>query len=153
MTNQLCRGILRSLAAVHNHASARCSPALQQLRSTSPKCWHLGPKVDARLNHTSLPDSFKTIFGNEQKNVLQARGTVLRPKEDSPLEIDINELPVEKLRKLDVCRRYNLQPRDVRRARSKAKRKSLSCHLIPAHIFSTHSARSARYRLCKRCSD
>lgn len=74
-------------------ASTRC------LSIASPRC---RPHQD----HYHLRDT-----GAEQRNRLEARGTILRPGGSPSFEVVLEK--AEKLEKLDLCKKYELQPRDV----------------------------------------
>lgn len=56
------------------------------------------------------------------KNVLLARGTIIRPSDDGSNTTAENI--VGKIRKTDVCKRYNLQPRECVAGLIVAKRSS-----------------------------
>ena len=92
-------------------------------RSFFPTCFHITssfaryfssitPTPPRRSPHRDLRDSLQQVTGAEQRNKFQGRGTIIRTEEPATLDVVLEK--VDNLEKLDICRRYNLQPRDVR---------------------------------------
>lgn len=118
MPNNVIR-LLRSLHSSQRISIPSATSFFHQNQSRFPDPSQLessnGDGEAAGSPHNNTSDDTAALrqeFGTEKRTLLHARGTVLRLRDLKKVDIGIEASQTE-LRKLELCRRYNLQPRDL----------------------------------------
>lgn len=113
----------------------------QLVRAASPSVWlrsfscsarALQPASDKTASRVFLSSPFSETDDSERRYI-QARTTVITPTQQADKGDDFQaEHMHDKLKKVELCKRYNLQPRDVRfdRQHTLARDDDLTSHSV-----------------------
>lgn len=95
--------MLKHVSLFHVRISVKCKSVLSSLRCAQCRSFSATRLV--------ADDALRNAFGAEKRNLLHAKGTLLRLQDHGRFGVQVE--PAHELRKLALCKRYNLQPRDV----------------------------------------